>query len=107
MLAREVLLEDGTLPPGQLHQKSVDIVNAGAQAKGYDIILPLVTDEESIILRRGRNATVSRAPKSCSLEEYHKATALEALFGFLYLSQRNDRILELFDIINQPVPSTN
>jgi ribonuclease-3 family protein len=82
-----------------LHRASVSFVSAGAQAKALQIILPLLTQEEREIYRRGRNANVGAIPQSASAEEYHTATGLEALFGSLYLQGKTERIQELFALI--------
>ena len=72
------------------------MVKATAQAKFADKLLPLLTEEEKALYRRGKNSHVHAVPKSCTPAEYAKATGLEALFGGLYLLGRNDRINELF-----------
>ena len=55
--------------------------------------------DETSVLRRGRNAHTGHVTKNASESDYHMATALEALFGYLYLSGRQDRLRELFDLI--------
>lgn len=82
-----------------LHRLVVSKVAAPAQAKAAQVILPVLTEEEHAVFRRGRNARVSGVPKGCTIEEYHHATAFEALFGWLYLCGRQQRVNELFDII--------
>ena len=54
-----------------------------------------LTKEEEAVNRRGRNDNSHTAAKNASIEDYRKATGLEALIGYLYLSDRTDRILEL------------
>ena len=82
-----------------VHLKTVSMANAPFQAKAAERIAPLLTDEELDILRRGRNAKVNTAPKHCDIAEYHAATGLEALFGYLYLLSEKDRLIELFRIV--------
>ena len=60
--------------------------------------MPLLTEEEAEVYRRGRNAKVNSVPKAASTEEYHAATGLEALFGYLYLTGRSQRAMELFEL---------
>ena len=60
-------------------------------------ILPLLSEEEMGVFRRGRNANVHNIPRNASRSDYQKATALEALFGYLYLQNKQERINELFD----------
>ena len=83
----------------QLHRLVVSKVAAPAQAKAAEGILSELTPEEMSVFRRGRNSRVSGIPHGSTIEEYHRATALEALFGWLYLSGRQSRINELFDLI--------
>ena len=92
LLVRERLVCEGNRPAGALHKRSVAMVRAEAQAEAMDRLLPLLTETEAAVYRRGRNAHTSR-----NSEEYHKATGLEALFGYLYLRGETDRIRELFE----------
>ena len=92
LLVRERLVCEGNRPAGALHKRSVAMVRAEAQAEAMDRLLPLLTETEAAVYRRGRNAHTSR-----NSEEYHKATGLEALFGYLYLRGETDRIQELFE----------
>lgn len=74
-------------------------VPAPAQAAAAARILPLLDEEESGVFRRGRNTAPHSGPRAASREEYQTATALEALFGWLYLQGRTDRLNELFSAI--------
>lgn len=86
-------------PSGELHRLSVTLVNATAQAKAYKFIEPILSEEEIAVFKRGRNFHTNSTPKSATKGEYHIATGLECLFGFLYLSGNNERAEELFKII--------
>ena len=86
-------------PSGELHSLSVKYVRASAQAKAYEIIESQFSEEEILVFKRGRNFHTSTTPKSATNKEYHTATGLEALFGYLYLNGRQSRINQLFDII--------
>ncbi len=88
-------------PSAKLHKLSVTMVNAAAQAKASQLISPLLSEEEMQIFKRGRNFHTSSSPKSATKGEYHAATGLECLFGFLYLSGNTKRNDELFEIIWQ------
>ena len=79
--------------------QSVTRVNARAQHKAAELLAPPLTDEETAVFRRARNAKVHSVPKNAELSDYHGATGLEALFGWLWLNRREERIRELFDII--------
>jgi len=80
-----------------LHKAAVGYVSAPAQAARLSKILPGLTEEERAVYKRGRNSHTAAVPKGASVAEYHAATALEALFGWLYLQGRTERLNELFD----------
>ncbi|MBR3908545.1 MAG: ribonuclease III [Clostridia bacterium] len=86
-------------PSGELHKLSVKLVNATAQAEAYKLIEPVLSEKEVSVFKRGRNFRTGNTPKNSTGGEYHTATGLETLFGFLYLSGQNARAKELFDII--------
>ncbi|MEE3395432.1 MAG: ribonuclease III domain-containing protein [Candidatus Onthomonas sp.] len=99
ILVRGWLCSGGLEVNGNLHRETVALVRASAQADALDRITPLLTEEEVGVVHRGRNANIHMIPKGASRGEYRKATALEALFGWLYLQHRTERINELFDTI--------
>lgn len=86
-------------PSGELHKLSVKLVNATAQANAYKIIEPLLSGKEISVFKRGRNYKTGNTPKNSSGGDYHTATGLETLFGFLYLSGEKERLEELFNFI--------
>ena len=77
--------------------ESLKYVKASVQSEVIEKILPLLTEEEEAEYKRGRNIGHSSTPKSSTALEYRRATGLEALFGWLYLEGRHERIRELFD----------
>jgi ribonuclease-3 family protein len=85
--------------PSKLHKRSVELVNAAAQAEAAGRIIPLLSIEEQDILRRGRNANSSHIPKNANPLDYRHATGLEALFGYLFLCGEHDRIKQIFELI--------
>lgn len=99
ILVREHLCKANVGKVGVMNKLKVDMVCCKAQAEAVKKILPVLSEEEQGVFRRGRNVTVNSASKSSSLADYHAATGLEALFGYLYLSGRESRCRELFDII--------
>ncbi len=99
LLVREMLITEANRPAKKLHECAVKRVRASAQAAAYEKIIPLLSPEEEAVLRRGRNAHVNHIPKNGNCKDYHYATALETLFGYLYLSGREDRLRELFSQI--------
>ena len=74
-------------------------VEQAAQAAAADKVLPLLNEKESAVYRRGRNAKVNSVPHNASINQYHAATGLEALFGWLYLQGQTERISRLFGAI--------
>lgn len=84
----------------KLHKRAVARVNAAAQARAFDRVEPLLTQEEADVARRARNAH-SRPPKHQDPGDYSRATALEALCGYLYLCGRHDRLGQLLGEINR------
>ena len=99
LLVRTYLCAHGKATGKGLHRATVDLVRAPEQARRAQRILPLLTEAEQEVFRRGRNAHVHSIPQHASRAEYQQATALEALFGWLYLQNRGARIEELFDVI--------
>ncbi|MBQ8851242.1 MAG: ribonuclease III, partial [Oscillibacter sp.] len=79
-----------------LHQATIRMVCAESQAEKAEKIIPLLSEEELAVFKRGRNAHVKSVPGHASRAQYGEATALEALLGWLYLSGRRERINELF-----------
>lgn len=101
LMTRTMLCREGHTAIGKLHQLTVSRVKAPAQAAAAARILPLLTEEELALYKRGRNAHVHGVPKGADVGEYHSATGLEALFGYLYLLGRLDRLNALFDAIRE------
>ena len=99
LMVRTYLCSTGAKAAKQLHKKSVAMVSAKAQAVSASLILSSLSDDEMAVYKRWRNAYQNSVPKASTHEEYHAATALESLFGFLYLSGELDRLEELFKII--------
>jgi len=96
LLVRTWLCAHGKATGKGLHRATVELVRAQAQAERGDRILPVLTEEELAVYRRGRNAHVNTVPHSASRTDYLKATALECLFGWLYLRGERKRINRLF-----------
>ena len=86
-------------PSGELHKLSVKLVNASAQAEAFSLLEPLLTEQELTVFKRGRNFHTSSTPKNATGREYHIATGLECLFGYLYLAGEHSRAEELFSVV--------
>ena len=99
VLVRSWLCARGKATGKGLHRATVELVCAPRQAELSGKILPLLTEEEQAVFRRGRNANVHTIPSHASRAQYAQATALEALFGWLYLKGRQERINYLFGLM--------
>ena len=99
LLCRSYLCCKGGKRVQNLHRDTVAMVNAPAQAKFADKLLPHLMEQEQDWYRRGKNAHSHAAPKSATPQEYAKATGLETLFGALFLAGQRDRINELFCLL--------
>ena len=97
-MIRETLVKAGNIPVRKLHEQKIRLVCAGFQARAFEKLLPLLSDEELSIAKRGRNAE-SIPPKHADPADYRKATGLEALFGYLYLTGNMQRLEDLFQMI--------
>lgn len=99
ILVRTWLCEHGKATGKGLHQATIHLVCAESQAQKAERILPILTEEELAVFKRGRNAQVKTVPNHASRAQYGEATALEALLGWLYLKGRKERVNELFAIM--------
>lgn len=97
LMVRAWLVVHGKLTNKGLHRATVHYVSAQAQAQRVERIRPLLTEEEEAVFRRGRNSNPHTVSKAATREEYQTATALEALFGYLYLKGEITRLDELFE----------
>ena len=99
LMIRSWLVLHGKATNRGLHKATVRYVAAPAQAAMVQKILPILTEEEGDVYRRGRNTSPHSVPKAASREEYQAATALEALCGWLWLRGEKDRLNELFSLM--------
>ena len=99
VMVRSWLCLHGKAKAKDLHRATVHYVAAPAQAERVEHILPLLTQEEADVFRRGRNTAPHSVPKAATRAQYQAATGLEALFGWLYLQGRTDRLNELFSVM--------
>ena len=96
LMVRSYVCLHGRATAKGLHKAVVGYVAAPAQAGMAEAVKPLLTEAEADVFRRGRNASPHTIPQHASREEYATATALEALFGWLWLQGKKDRLNELF-----------
>ena len=99
LMVRAWLCLHGKVKVKDLHRATVRYVAAPAQAAAMERLLPLLTDEEADVYRRGRNTAPHSVPRAATRAQYQSATGLEALFGWLYLKGRTDRLNQLFETI--------
>lgn len=100
LLVREDIICDANRPANDLHNLAVKKVKASAQAASAEKIMPVLTEKELSVFKRGRNAKSGHLPKNASQSDYHMATGFEALFGYLYMTDELDRIKELYGLLN-------
>lgn len=101
LFVREGLVCQANRPVNKLHNRAANMVKASAQARAVERIRDKLTDEEQSVIRRGRNAHVNHKAKNMSEADYHLATGLEALFGYLYLKGETKRLGEIFEMITE------
>lgn len=99
LLVRETLVNRANRPAGELNRQKVAMVNCKAQAQFSELLMPMLTEKELAVYKRGRNAAPKCTPKNGSVADYHSATGLECLFGYLYINGEKERIDELFSVI--------
>ena len=98
-LVREHLLRQANMPVAKLHSAKIKLVCAEFQSKAYNLLAEELSEHELSVLKRGRNATGNTVPKHADAAEYRRATAVECLFGYLYLTGQEQRIKELFAVM--------
>ena len=98
LMTREHLLKSGKTNVGELNEMALSFVRATAQSEALERILPVLTEEETDVYKRGRNTHGLAIPKSASAGQYRRATGLEALFAYLYLLGKKERMDELFSL---------
>ena len=94
---RTKLTENGDKKVNRLHKEAKNFVSAKAQCRIAEALLDTLTPDEMDIFKRGRNTKVNTKAKNADFKEYHTATGLEALFGYLYLSEKHERLNELMN----------
>ena len=98
VMVREMLVCEANRPVGELNRRKVALVNCESQSAAISRMLPKLSEEELAVYKRGRNAITKNTPKNAEVSDYHAATGLEALFGYLYLKGETDRLRELFTL---------
>ena len=95
VVVRSILVGRGNAQANRLHKEASTLVTAGAQSASLERIREELTEEEMQVFKRGRNANSATMAKHATMSDYRRATGFEALMGYLYLTGRTERILEL------------
>ena len=95
LVIRSMIVAQGNTKASQLHNHTSHLVKAHSQSAMMEYLLPVLSEEEEAVYKRGRNAKSPTMAKNASMSDYRRATGFEALMGYLYLADRFDRILEL------------
>ena len=95
LVIRSLVVAKGNTRASELHKRTSQIVKAHTQAEMMEHLLPLLSEEEADVYRRGRNAKSYTMAKKATKADYRKATGFEALMGYLYLKDEFPRIVEL------------
>lgn len=101
-----VIAEHPTMPAHKLHLQTVKYVKAHAQSNSIHAMAELLTEEETAVFKRGRNAKSYTMAKNASVSDYHHATGFEALLGYLYLQKQHARLDELMSIAYEHAQDT-
>ena len=97
LLVRSYVLNKHDISVNKMHRLTVRFVKADAQAYAISKLKDELTDEEKMIVKRGRNAKVTSSPKNVEFMDYRYATGFEALFGYLFLNKDIDRLMDIFE----------
>lgn len=103
LFTREQLICNVQCSVNKLHKKAVEKVCCQNQANCSENLIPILTEEEFEVFRKGKNAHTKNIPKNASVAQYHAATGLEALFGYLYLKGKIERLRVLFKFISPDI----
>lgn len=98
IIIRTLIVEHVDGPVKKLHNRTSSLVNAGTQARLVSAMLEYLNEDEMAVYRRGRNAKASSVAKHADIHDYHNATGLEALCGYLYLTGQTARAIELLQM---------
>lgn len=101
LFVREQLICQANRPVNAFHTNATRLVKASSQSRAVDKIIDKLSEKELAVFKRGRNAHTNHRAKNASQGDYHRATGLEALFGYLYLKGDIERLRELFAMISE------
>ncbi len=95
LLIRSLIVSKGNMAVQKYHKKASSMVNAHAQATIITALEPELTPEELAVFKRGKNSKPGTTAKNASVKEYMIATGMEAVLGYLYLTNQHTRLIDL------------
>lgn len=95
IVIRTIIVDKANRQVNKIHKAASDLVKAHTQAELVFAIMDMLTEEETVIYKRGRNAKAVTRAKNASMSDYRTATGFEALIGWLYLTEQSERMFEL------------
>ena len=98
LVIRTILVSHGNCQPNKLHKKASRLVKASAQSGMMEVLEPILTEQERAVYKRGRNAKSPTMAKNATMADYRRATGFEALMGYLYLEEQEERMIDLIRI---------
>ena len=98
LFVREYFASNSTFKAGVLHTQTSKFVKASFQAKLYELLEEdLLTDYEKVVGKSARNAHTNNIAKNASVDDYKKATSFEAVLGYLYMTNQNERLMKILN----------
>lgn len=98
LIIRTRVVSHGSIQVNKMHKKSASLVNAGTQAAIIKALEEELTQEETAVYKRGRNAKSATTAKHAAVIDYRMATGFEALIGYLYLTEQFERLITLVSL---------
>ena len=95
LYVRSEIVAKKNVPVNKLHREATSMVKAKAQSEMVNKIMPILSEEEIVIFKRGRNAHSYTSAKNADIIDYRRATGFEALIGYLYITKNIKRLDEI------------
>lgn len=98
LVIRTKVINRGSMQVNKMHKKSASLVKAETQAALFKVLESELTQEELAAYKRGRNTRSATMAKHATMIDYRMATGFEALVGYLYVTERFERLIELISL---------
>lgn len=98
LMTRTMLVKSGVTDAGKLNKLALGYVKASSQSDAFNRMEQYINEDELAWFKRGRNNHTMSKPKNATAADYRKATGLEVMFAYLYLTEKYERMQELFSI---------